>query len=66
MKLHMRIDKSDSQHTHITIFIDGKNCGNLCVGTDDVAHLHMILSHGMNMPGDEFVSSGYVWRGGDE
>lgn len=61
MKVHMRFDESNQEHTRITFFIDGKNVGQLCLGTEDAVALHMILSNGLNMPNDEFVSSGRVW-----
>lgn len=61
MKIHMRFDESNAEHTRLTLFINGSNCGRLCVRTDDVIHLHMVLSHGLSMPTDEFVSSGKVW-----
>ena len=61
MKLHMRFDDSNAQHTRMTIFINGGNCGQLCVRTDDAVHLHMILAYGLSLPTDEFVSSGRVW-----
>lgn len=65
MKIHMRFDASNAEHTRITLFINGANCGQLCVRTDDAVHLHMVLAYGLNMPEDEFVSSGRVWGAED-
>lgn len=65
MKLHMRFDESNAKHTRFTVFIDGRNCGQLCCGTEDVVSLHMILAHGCSPDLDYFVSSGKVFDAGE-
>lgn len=35
MKLHIRIEDKNKEHVKFTVFTDGKNCGTLCMGTDD-------------------------------
>lgn len=39
MRLHIRIESENSQHAHLTVFIDGENCGSLCVSRLDVTKL---------------------------
>jgi hypothetical protein len=36
MKINVRIDDNSMVHTRVTIFIDGKNCGQLTLGSADV------------------------------
>lgn len=65
MKIHLRADKTNSVHTHFTVFINGQNCGQLCMGVDDAALFHQILGHGLNSLGihpvaDTFKSTG-LW-----
>jgi hypothetical protein len=61
MKIHIRFDESNEQHTRFTIFANGANCGQLCMRTDEAVHFHMIVAHGTSAQLDEFVSSGLVY-----
>lgn len=61
MRIHMRFERSNKEHTQLTIFINGQNCGKLCIGTDDAVGFHQILAHGAQTSLDEFVSTGQVW-----
>lgn len=58
MKIHLRFDKSNAEHTQATVFVNGKYCGQLTLGTEDAASLCQVLSLGLNLPTDEFVSNG--------
>jgi hypothetical protein len=58
MKIHMRFDESTAEHQWITLFIDGKNSGRLCMSPEQATTLHIVLCQGLHMPNDEFVSSG--------
>lgn len=60
MKIHMRFDDSNPTHTRFTIFIDGKNCGQLCMGTEESVRFHNIVNDGCIPPFEEFISSGAV------
>jgi hypothetical protein len=31
MNIHLRADHTNPEHTRFTVFIDGKNCGQLCL-----------------------------------
>lgn len=61
MKIHMRFDDSNSEHTRFTVFVNGKNCGQLCMGTEEAVTFHDILRCGPLKGTDEFVSSGVVY-----
>jgi hypothetical protein len=37
MKITIRIDSTNSEHTHFTIFQDGGNCGQLCMNTREAS-----------------------------
>ena len=58
MKIHLRADSCNPAHLHFTVFINGQNCGQLCMAPEDAATFHMVLSHGLTLPSDSFVSSG--------
>jgi len=58
MKIHMRFDRGNPEHQYFTLFVNGKNTGQLCMSPNEAGELHMILSHALDMPNDEFVSSG--------
>jgi hypothetical protein len=61
VKIHLRCDHSDSVHTHVTLFIDGANCGQLCLATEDLFHFQKILSEGACKSNeDTFILSGYT------
>ena len=63
MKIHIRFEGSNPTHTRMTFFLDGKNCGRLCVGTEDVVTLSMILRNGISRNMDTYVESGKVYDG---
>ena len=61
MKIHLRCGYSDSVHTHMTLFIDGASCGQLCLATEDLFHFQKILSEGVcRSDEDTFTLSGYT------
>jgi len=66
MKMHLKFHNSDEQHTRTTVFIDGANVGELCLLTKDIVTICLVLSHGLNLSTDEFVSSGHVYIKEDE
>ena len=61
MKIHLRIDSSNKQHTRFTIFEDGANCGQLCMNTPGFFNFYMIISQGLNLPEDEFIATGKAY-----
>ena len=61
MKIHLRADSTNKEHTCFTIFIDGKNCGNLCMGTEDAQLFSYFIKRGASAedPGRNiFLTSG--------
>ena len=59
MKIHLRADETPGIHTRFTVFIDGANCGQLCMRDHEAVVFHMLLQWGAEAAGrDEFVSSG--------
>jgi hypothetical protein len=66
MKVHLKFHDSNKQHTRTTVFINGANVGELCLLTEDIVTICLVLSHGLNLATDEFVSSGYVYTKEDE
>ena len=46
MEIHIRIDEENDRHTKITVFIDGANCGKLCLASPDWPLLKAIFSKG--------------------
>ncbi len=62
MKIHLKADSTNPEHTRFTVFIDGKNCGQLCMGTADARGFYMIMQNGIHPELDSFVGSGH-WNG---
>lgn len=48
MDIHFRVNDSNKEHTRFTTFIDGKNCGDLCMGTDDFVSYQQIMYLAIN------------------
>ena len=61
MDIHWRIDDSNSEHTRLTLFLAGKNCGQLCLGTNDLGHFLMIQHHGLSPTMDSYRETGKAW-----
>mgnify|MGYP001599406432 CR=1 FL=1 len=61
MKLHIRLDQSHASHTRFTVFVNGANCGQLCMRTEhDVVHFLMILRHGLSDSLDSYIETGML------
>jgi len=64
MRIHYRFDSSNEQHTHQTIFINGRNCGTLCTSPDEADWLYLVIEKGCEvlspkgLPPIEFQGSG--------
>lgn len=61
MKIHLRFDDSNAEHTRATLFLNGANCGTLCAKTKEMLAMYQILSNVTEI--DTFVSSGHFWEG---
>jgi len=47
LKIKLRFDASNPEHTLTTVFIGGKNVGKLCLGTEDIPELKAVLKQGV-------------------
>lgn len=72
MKIHLRADSTNKEHTRFTIFIDGKNCGDVCMGTREARAFSNMVENGMEvnrltnfLSGDVFLKTGF-WNGDEE
>jgi hypothetical protein len=43
MRIRIRVDKRNSRHVHFTVFVNGANCGTLCVCADEFGTLTKLL-----------------------
>ncbi len=65
MKIHFRIDDSNETHSRFTVFVAGKHCGQLCMGTDEIVHFFMIFREGLSTgppTNDEYRETGKLWE----
>ena len=59
IKVHLRADRADGTHTRFTVFINGGNCGQLCMREDEAIYFHEVIGRSTyKLPEDEFISSG--------
>ena len=64
VKLHLRFNNTNLKHARMTLFVNGANCGDLCMLNSEAIWFHHILQKGAEVlsPPDkepiEFVSSG--------
>lgn len=61
MKVHIRYHDVNAVHTRVTVFIDGANCGTLCINTKDDFAFQSIIQKGCHPTLDEFRVSGRPW-----
>jgi hypothetical protein len=61
MKVHLRADEANGTHTRFTVFMNGANCGQLCMREDEAIYFHEVLTRTeYTIPEDEIFSSG-IW-----
>ena len=72
MKIHLRADSTNKEHTRFTVFIDGKNCGEVCMGTLDARKFSNTVQNGLIvnkmtnfLSEDTFMTTGF-WDGDKE
>lgn len=69
MKVHLRADSADGTHTKFTVFMNGANCGKLCMREEEAVFFHQLVmcstwpSKTFN---DEVVASGRWGKEADE
>lgn len=61
MKIHLRADEANGTHTKFTVFMNGADCGQLCMSEEEAALFEGIVIHSnFRIPGeDEYYSSGH-------
>ena len=59
MKIHLRADEANETHTRFTVFMNGGNCGQLCMTQKEAFHFHdIIIRSTYRIAGDEYYASG--------
>ena len=59
MKLHLRADSVNTFHVRFTVFMNGANCGQLCMTDEEATFFHnIIIMTKYKLPEDEIYSSG--------
>ncbi len=62
MKVHLRADEATKQHTKFTVFMNEKNCGQLCMSEEEAIFFHdTFMFSQYKTSEDSFVSSGVWW-----
>ena len=60
MKLHLRADEIDGQHTKFTVLINDRNCGQLCMFEKEAVRFHdLVILSNIKTESDKYYSSGY-------
>jgi len=63
MRIHLKATEADGTHTRFTVFVDGVNCGELCMLEHEAILFHDIIRHSTwKLDSDEFITSG-EWFG---
>jgi hypothetical protein len=65
MKVTLRADDVNQSHTRFTVFVNGGNCGQLCMVNTEAIAFYMIVNNGCHPRIDEFLGKGH-WEGGIE
>jgi len=64
MKIHIKFTGTDPQHSHMSVFVNGQCCGELCMSPDEADWFYLCVQAGakaLSPPGTvpiEFVGSG--------
>jgi len=61
MKVHLRADEANGHHTKFTIFMNGANCGQLCMEEAEAIFFHHLVIMSNYSVFGEVISSG-KWR----
>lgn len=65
MKIHLRFDNYNEQHTRLTLFTNGQNNGQLCLSPAEADWFYLALHAGCEQMKIEFVGSGHNAKDGD-
>ncbi len=59
MKLHLRADSANGEHTRFTVFMNGANCGQLTMREEEAVFFHdLVILSGAKLKTDEIYTSG--------
>ncbi len=58
MRVHLRLDKHYKEHAHMTLFINGKNTGRLCMSPGEALLFRDVLENGSDIVLDEVEIQG--------
>ena len=59
MKLHLRADSANGAHTRFTVFMNGVNCGHLCMTEKEALFFHdVVITTKYKLREDKVYSSG--------
>ena len=56
--IHLRADSANGRHTRFTVFMNGANCGQLCMTEDEAIWFHDALMFSRYLTHDEIITSG--------
>ena len=66
-KLHLRADEANGTHTRFTVFMNGGNCGQLCMREEEAIFFHdIIVQSDYRIAEDEIRTSGNWFKGEGE
>lgn len=63
-KVHLKADSANGVHTRFTIFMNGANCGQLCMREDEAIFFHDLVAQS-NWPlkgKDVVITSGHWFK----
>ncbi len=67
MKVHLRADSADGTHTKFTVFMNGRNCGQLCMTEKEAIYFHEVVTRtSYKIEDDEILTSGHWFKEGGE
>lgn len=59
MRVTLRAHETNEKHTRFTVFVNGQNCGDLCMGPEEARVFYMIVVNGCHPELDQFVGQGH-------
>lgn len=63
MKINLRFVSSNPDHTHMTLFVNGKNSGNLCMSPAEATKFSHVLDKGAKHLNSENGTARYEFSG---
>jgi hypothetical protein len=58
MKIVLDFRNPTSSHCDVAVFVNGAYTGTLKLRQDEIGEFHQIMSNGLSLPTDEFLSTG--------